>query len=424
MSLHSTITAALLRAATMPTAPVPADLAQCTGSEKGAASPRTVIVVATWEMAVRVHADAVRFFDLTGRGRGARAMEAPEGTEVAAEETEAAGERGEAEGGRASAIRCCVLHARGSLHRQLHSIGLGCDLLVATPALLEEITRHRIVSLSCAMLLVVLDTDWMIKNGHREKLDAIILARTRAAHDASRNARDDDTMLPYQEIGRQTLIVSTAFNEAGGGGGGGKRGNNFAAAAMDWANTYALCEPVLVRADLLVPAQHSGAPTVAGEIGGPSSTTPSVAGHYVSTFVKLESDEEKPAALLRIVSERSAKGRILVFFNSKVGVQLALPQLTENGIQNVFAIHGRMTPNQRADAISKFVGSPSSTLLATEVVSRWVDTLPQVRACACRVVSRLFYSLSFLRDMIYPHSSCILLAYLTNHCSMLQVFDF
>jgi len=392
MSLHSTITAALLRAATMPTAPVPADLAQCTGSEKGAASPRTVIVVATWEMAVRVHADAVRFFDLTGRGRGARATEAPEGTEVAAEETEAAGERGEAEGGRASAIRCCVLHARGSLHRQLHSIGLGCDLLVATPALLEEITRHRIVSLSCAMLLVVLDTDWMIKNGHREKLDAIILARTRAAHDASRNARDDDTMLPYQEIGRQTLIVSTAFNEAGGGGGGGKRGNNFAAAAMDWANTYALCEPVLVRADLLVPAQHSGAPTVAGEIGGPSSTTPSVAGHYVSTFVKLESDEEKPAALLRIVSERSAKGRILVFFNSKVGVQLALPQLTENGIQNVFAIHGRMTPNQRADAISKFVGSPSSTLLATEVVSRWVDTLPQVRACACRVVSRLFYS--------------------------------
>ena len=455
LSLHSTIIATFLRAASMPPAPSALDLAafaDCTGggleahtllSTLGAASPRTVIVVATWEMAARVHADAMRFFSLAGYTQRSSAAGAGAGAVA-----DAAADLSAIGASRAPRMRCCVLHARGSLHRQLHAIGLGCDVLIATPALLEEVVRHKILSLACAMLLVVLDTDWMMKNGHRDKLDAIVRARTAAAHCAARFGMRREqlsapptTMLPFESIGRQSAVVATAGSGADSSRTSRrghsrtqnvhKRGNNFAAAATEWAKTHVLCEPVVVRADLMVNGATcegggprgskgesrgaSGSGGAGGEVvgsgargrGGAGSSSPRA--RFISKFVKINDTDEKAVALLDIIRDSCGSGRILIFFNSKAAVQKMLAHIAASGVQNeAFAIHGRMTPNQRDSAIAQFVAAPNAALLATEVVSRWVDTMPEVRRCTSLFsLARRSFSRVSPRPVFWPRSRLI-----------------
>ncbi len=106
------------------------------------------------------------------------------------------------------------------------------------------------------------------------------------------------------------------------------------------------------------------------------STTPTITSEHIDQNVIVANTKEEKIEHLVELLQRPEYGKVLVFGETKHGVQRLADTLAKQGHQ-AQAIHGNKSQSQRQRALKAFKNSDSSVLVATDVAARGLD-IPNV----------------------------------------------
>ncbi len=196
------------------------------------------------------------------------------------------------------------------IHAQKKKLGIGTDILVATPGRLLDLIEQRAVHLQNVEIFVLDEADQMMDMGFIQAINKI------------------DGMLPKQ---RQSLFFSATMPKAIA-----ELGKRF------------LNDPVRVSVT-------------------PQATTAERVDQFV-TFV----DQREKQALLNHCLKDKAIDRALVFTRTKHGADRVVRQLAAAGIRTA-AIHGNKSQAQRTAAMQAFRTGQMNILVATDIAARGID---------------------------------------------------
>lgn len=97
--------------------------------------------------------------------------------------------------------------------------------------------------------------------------------------------------------------------------------------------------------------------------------------HIDQDIIRAQSKEEKIAHIIKLLNDEAYK-KVLVFGETKFGVQRLADELARNG-HNTQAIHGNKSQSQRQRALRTFKEHDHAVLVATDVAARGLD-IPNV----------------------------------------------
>jgi ATP-dependent RNA helicase RhlE len=184
-------------------------------------------------------------------------------------------------------------------------------ILIATPGRLNDLLERRLVSLDGVRVLVLDEADRMLDMGFQPQVDRI---------------------LSHVPTNRQTMLFSATLE------------GPVDALAQRYTNNASR-----FRAEL--PAERRG-------------------GDIEHQFVAVTNDDK----LDRLVEHlRGDRGLTLVFVRTKHGADKLVKKLSRHDVAAT-AMHGNMSQNQRERSLSRFESGKVSTLVATDVAARGLDS--------------------------------------------------
>ena len=204
-----------------------------------------------------------------------------------------------------------------NINRQISELERGCDILVATPGRLLDLSQQRAVDLSRVQMLVLDEADRMLDMGFMPDVKRIL------------------KLLPHR---RQNLLFSATYSDSIRG----------------------LAERLL-QDPLAIQVAPRNAPI-----------------ELVEQYAYRVQKEQKRHLLVHLIRERQWR-QVLIFTRTKHGANRLTQQLEGAGI-SAAAIHGNKSQAARVKALDMFKRGQVSALVATEVAARGLDIkqLPQV----------------------------------------------
>ena len=212
--------------------------------------------------------------------------------------------------GRQSRLRVETVFGGVPIGRQIKSLAIGVDILVATPGRLLDLIDQRALTLRNVEIFVLDEADQMLDLGFIHALKRI------------------DQMLPKK---RQSLFFSATMPKA-----------------ISELGSRFLNDPVRVSVT-------------------PQATT----AERVEQFVTFVNQKEKQA-LLTIRLRDETIDRALVFTRTKHGADRVVRNLQASGI-GCAAIHGNKSQPQRTAALQAFRAGQIRILVATDIAARGID---------------------------------------------------
>jgi ATP-dependent RNA helicase RhlE len=206
-------------------------------------------------------------------------------------------------------IHSATVYGGVSKNRQIETLQLGAEVVVACPGRLLDLVSDRAIDLSQVEVLVLDEADRMCDMGFLPDIRRII------------------KLLPQK---RQTLFFSATMPED----------------ISELADTI-LHDPVTVQIGMIAPAE-----------------TVSHALYPVPEGRKKE--------LLLTMLKQTATGRVLIFTRTKRRARFLARDL-ENLKYRVSALQGNMSQNRRQDAINGFREGKYDILVATDIAARGID---------------------------------------------------
>ena len=206
-------------------------------------------------------------------------------------------------------IHSATVYGGVSKNRQIETLQLGAEVVVACPGRLLDLVSDRAIDLSQVEVLVLDEADRMCDMGFLPDIRRII------------------KLLPQK---RQTLFFSATMPED----------------IRELADTI-LHDPVTVQIGMIAPAE-----------------TVSHALYPVPEGRKKE--------LLLTMLKQTATGRVLIFTRTKRRARFLARDL-ENLKYRVSALQGNMSQNRRQDAINGFREGKYDILVATDIAARGID---------------------------------------------------
>jgi ATP-dependent RNA helicase RhlE len=219
--------------------------------------------------------------------------------------------------GRYLKIRSFVVFGGVNINPQMTALRNGCDLLVATPGRLLDLSQQRAVDLSKVQVLVLDEADRMLDMGFINDIKKII------------------RLLPQK---RQNLLFSATYSD----------------------DIRALAERLLSNPVAIQVAPRNAAIEI------------------VEQRAYRVQKEQKRHLLVHLIKEGNWQ-QVLIFTRTKHGANRLTQQLEGAGIEAA-AIHGNKSQAARVKALEMFKNSKITALVATEVAARGLDIkeLPHV----------------------------------------------
>jgi len=204
-----------------------------------------------------------------------------------------------------------------NMNRQITELRAGCDILVATPGRLLDLSQQRAVDLSIVQVLVLDEADRMLDMGFMPDVKRII------------------KLLPPK---RQNLLFSATYSD----------------------DIRALAERLLQQPQSIQVAPRN-API-----------------ELVEQYSYRVQKELKRHLLVHLIQEQQWQ-QVLIFTRTKHGANRLAQQLEGAGIR-AMAIHGNKSQAARVKSLDMFKAGQVTALVATEVAARGLDIkqLPQV----------------------------------------------
>ncbi|KAI3865765.1 hypothetical protein MKX03_025511 [Papaver bracteatum] len=221
--------------------------------------------------------------------------------------------------GRSLRLQCTCLYGGAPKGSQLREIERRCDIVVATPGLLNDILEMRKISLRQVSYLVLDEADRMLDMGFEPQIRKIV------------------NEIPPR---RQTLMYTTTWPK----------------------------EVRKIAADLLVKL-------VQVNIG---NTDELAANKSITQHVEMVQPMEKQRCLEQILRSQEPGSKIIIFCSTKK----MCDQLTRNITRNygASAIHGDKSQGERDYVLSQFCSGKAPILVATDVAARGLD-VKDIRLC-------------------------------------------
>ena len=201
-----------------------------------------------------------------------------------------------------------------NIGRQIHQIQRGPHVVIGTPGRIKDLIARRVLRLSTVTTFVLDEADRMCDMGFEKDIRTI------------------EAELSKQ---RQTLCYSATMTK----------------------NVQAIMEEFMITPEAV------------------SVVKQATNDHIEQDVVHFESKEHKVELLLDLLA-RDEVEKVVVFGETKYGVQRLSDAITKNGIPSE-AIHGNKSQSQRERALKKFKDSNVSVLVATDVAARGLD-IPNV----------------------------------------------
>jgi superfamily II DNA/RNA helicase len=207
-------------------------------------------------------------------------------------------------------LKITLAYGGVSLNPQLEALAQGCDILVATPGRLLDLTFKKAIDLSQLDFLVFDEADRMLDMGFMPDIKRIL------------------KKVPQQ---RQTLLFSATFND----------------------EIFALSKTLLNKPELIeVDARNTAAETVEQMV-------------YVV-------DEDKKRELTSFMIGSKNWQQVLIFVRTKHGADELAQEMCKDGIKTQ-SIHGDKSQGARERALEEFKQGKVRALVATDVAARGLD---------------------------------------------------
>lgn len=209
-------------------------------------------------------------------------------------------------------IRTVVVYGGADTRMQLADLSRGCDICVATPGRLNDIMDRGRLSLAQVQYLVLDEADRMLDMGFAPQINQIVKGKD----------------MPQET--RQTAMFSATFPR------------EIQQLAADFLNNYVYL--------------------TVGRVGSTNE--------FITQRLIYAEEPEKPKRLLQEL--RTAKGRVLVFVETKKKADVIEDYLIREGLQAT-SIHGDRTQFERTQALELFKSGQCPVLVATDVAARGLD---------------------------------------------------
>jgi ATP-dependent RNA helicase RhlE len=207
-------------------------------------------------------------------------------------------------------LRTAVVVGGVSVKKQIHTLKVGVDVLVATPGRLEDLLAQKALQLNAIEIVVLDEADQMLDIGFMPAIKRIL------------------GMCPKS---RQTLLFSATMPKE----------------IKVLSNDY-----------LKKPVEVSVAPAAA------------TADRIDQTVMHMR-HEDKVSAIAKLVRTHPGK-RIIVFTRTKRGADKVSRKLNSEGLGSD-AIHGNKSQGQRERALAAFKAGTAPVLIATDIAARGID---------------------------------------------------
>jgi len=202
-----------------------------------------------------------------------------------------------------------------NIERQIRDIRRRPHVIIGTPGRLKDLMKRKALSLDLVNILVLDEADRMLDMGFINDIREIV----------SRVPKD-----------RQTLFFSATIDK------------NVERIVQEFLN-----DPITI-----------------------SVRTSETSEHVEQDIIEANSKEHKIDILIKMLQEEAELDKVLVFGETKFGVQRLSDSLSKSGIPSS-AIHGNKSQSQRQRALKEFKNNRVKVLVATDVAARGLD-IPNV----------------------------------------------
>ena len=209
-----------------------------------------------------------------------------------------------------SDLNAVVAYGGASINPQIDALNEGCDVLVATPGRLLELTMKQLIDLNTVETLVLDEADRMLDMGF-----IIDIERT----------------LKRLPETRQTLFFSATFND----------------------EVFALSKTLLRDPKLIEVSERNAAAT------------------QVEQRIYEVDNKRKAALIAYLIGSKNWK-QVLIFTRTKQAVDDLAKELGKDGIKAV-AVHGDKSQGARDRGLEEFKAGQVRVLVATDVAARGLD---------------------------------------------------
>jgi len=197
-----------------------------------------------------------------------------------------------------------------NIHKQIHKLKHGADILIATPGRLLDLVSQRAIDLSQVEILVLDEADRMLDMGFIHDIKRII------------------KLMPAK---RQNLLFSATFSD----------------------EIKKLAAGILVNPQIVAVAKQNSAPDLV-------------------THIVYPVDNRRKKELLSFLIIQNKWEQVLVFTRTKHGANKLSKQLNTDGIISE-AIHGNKSQAARTKALVDFKSGKFKVLVATDIAARGLD---------------------------------------------------
>eukprot|EP00347_Sterkiella_histriomuscorum_P016169 403354220 len=211
-------------------------------------------------------------------------------------------------------IQSLAIYGGVPKHEQKIALRAGVEILIATPGRLLDFMELGTVRLNKVTYLVLDEADRMLDMGFEKHIQKI---------------------LSYVRPDRQTLMWSATWPKE----------------VQDLANSYCNVKPVQIQ------------------IGNPGIT----ANKRIDQIIDICEEHEKYNKFRDYVKQINDGSKILVFCETKKGVDELTKQMRYDGMHGVKGIHGDKAQYERDFVIKDFKSGKCNILVATDVASRGLD---------------------------------------------------
>jgi ATP-dependent RNA helicase DDX3X len=223
----------------------------------------------------------------------------------------------------ATGVRCCIVYGGADMREQRADLEKGCDVLIATPGRLTDMTQRGNISLEVVQFFILDEADRMLDMGFEPQVREIV---------------EQTNMGARSKFPRQSMMFSATF------------AREVQVMAKDFLTDYVFI--------------------TVGRVGSASE--------LVTQEVFYAGDvKQKVHALHNVIKAKVTTGGLcVVFVETKRAADTLELDLHEKGI-SVTAIHGDRTQTEREEALHAFKTGANPVMVATDVAARGLD-IPNV----------------------------------------------
>ncbi|HUH45794.1 MAG TPA: DEAD/DEAH box helicase, partial [Arenibacter sp.] len=212
-----------------------------------------------------------------------------------------------------TSARVCGIYGGANINVQRQAVAQGCDILVATPGRLYDLTLDRTVKLRDVKKVVIDEVDVMLDLGFRFQITNIF------------------ELLPTK---RQHIMFSATMTE----------------------DVFRLINDFFI-APVRISIAVSGTP-----LSNISQTAYAVENYYT-----------KANLLTHLLKDRSTYGKVLIFVSHKRAADRLFEAMKEDFGTEIAVIHSNKTQNYRLRSIKQFDEGKNRILISTDIMARGLD---------------------------------------------------